>query len=276
MGQTYLLGPEPFNSDIFVHGSSAATTVWFAPNYNTPIDYVASGGNPGGYAGYSSSWNNYWGNFIRLPQVNCSGRDTVILEMDMSHSYFVAQPNDWIRFYLWDQGSGSYKNNVSSVMIDGIESIVNFGANGFGFRFNTPRTWAHIEVTFYLTNVVVKSNVLFYIEPNCYYNNSNVFFVSFDNIGIMADPLTGIEEQKASAPAVFPNPAKDICTLTLPENTTSIGIYTVQGSLVKSLTPEMGSHEFSISTEALSNGLYYVVTRTEQGNRSSLPLMIQH
>lgn len=187
--QTFLLGPQEFNSDVLIHGSSAPTTVWFAPNYNTPIDYVATGGNPGGYAGFSGSWNNYWGNFVRLPQVNCTGNDTVILSMDMSHSYFASQPNDWIRFYLWDQGSSSYKNNVSSIKIDGVESIVNFGANGFGFRFNVARTWAHIEVKFYLSNVINLTNVLFYFEPNCYYNNSNTFFVQFDNIGIEAQPV---------------------------------------------------------------------------------------
>ncbi|MEI6766155.1 MAG: immunoglobulin domain-containing protein [Bacteroidota bacterium] len=182
--QTILLGPQPFNSDVLTHGSSAPTTAWFAPSSNTAISYVASGGNPGGYAGYSSSWNSYWGNFLRLPQVNCTGRDTVVLSFDFCNSYFAAQPNDQIRFYLWDQGGSAYHNDVSSVKINGVESMVNFGANGYGFRFNVALTWARVEVKYFLSNVTNKSNVLFYIEPSCGYNNSNVYFVKFDNIQV--------------------------------------------------------------------------------------------
>ncbi len=188
--QTYLLGPQEFNSNIMTHGTSAPTTAWFAPDFHTPIAWVSSGGNPGGYIGFSGSWNDYWGNFVRLPQINCSGHDTVILSFDMSHSYFAAQPNDWIRFYLWDQGgSGQYRNNVAGVKIDGVESMVSFGANGYGFRFNVARTWARVEVKFYLNNVINKTNVLFYFEPNCSYNNSNTYFVRFDNVGITTNPV---------------------------------------------------------------------------------------
>jgi hypothetical protein len=187
--QTYLLGPQGFDTDVLIHGSTAATTVWFAPNSNTPIDYVSSGGNPGGYAGYSGSYNSWWGNFIRLPQVNCTGNDTVLLSFDISNSCYTSPGADWIRFYLWDQGSGSYKNNVSSVKINGVESIVDFTPNGFGFRFNVARTWARVDVKFFLTNVINKTNVLFYMEPNCGYNNSYSYFVKFDNIGVTTTPI---------------------------------------------------------------------------------------
>ena len=59
-----LLGPEAFNSDNLVHGSTAPTTVWFAPNYYTPIDYNSTGGCSGGYAGFQGNWISYWMNFF--------------------------------------------------------------------------------------------------------------------------------------------------------------------------------------------------------------------
>jgi hypothetical protein len=71
--QTYLLGPQAFDTDILVHGTTGATNVWFAPNSNTPIDFLTSGGCSASCVGYSGSWNSYWGNFLRLPQVNCTG-----------------------------------------------------------------------------------------------------------------------------------------------------------------------------------------------------------
>lgn len=179
---------QTFDSDVLIHGSSASTSVWFAPNYNLPIDWLSAGGNPGGHIGFSGNWNNFWGNFVRLPQANCSLWDTVILSFDMSHSYFSNQPTDNIRFYIWDQGSSSYKHPVSHIKINGVESMVNFGVNSFGYYFNTPRNWAHVEVFFDMSVINSTSNVLFYLEPSCNYNNSNVFFVKFDNI-----QLTGIE-----------------------------------------------------------------------------------
>lgn len=184
-----VIGTQTFDTDVLVHGTTPTTTQYFAPSYNTPITWTASGGNPGGYIGYSASWNNYWGNFVRMPQVNCSAYDSVKLCFDMSHSYFASQPNDWIRFYIWDQGSSSYKNPVTHVKINGVESIVNFGANGFGFKFNVARTWARVEVYFSLATITNKTNILFYVEPSCAYNNSNVYFVKFDNFEL--DGLSG-------------------------------------------------------------------------------------
>jgi hypothetical protein len=187
--QTYLLGPQGFDTDIITHGTSGSTTAWWAPSYYTPIDYSASGGNPGGYAGYSGNESDWWGNFLRMPQVNCTGYDSVLLSFDMSNSSYANPGGDWIRFYLWDNGgTGQYRHDISSIKIDGVESLVNFGANGFGFRFNVVRTWARVEVKFYLTNVINKTNLLFYIELIRDYYNSNTYFVKFDNIGITTVP----------------------------------------------------------------------------------------
>jgi hypothetical protein len=277
--QTYLLGPQPFDTDVLVHGSTAATTVWFAPNYNTPIDYLATGGNPGGYVRYSASWNNFWGNFVRLPQVDCSGLDTVILSMDMSHSYFAAQPNDWIRFYIWDQGSGSYKNNLAtSIKIDGVESIVDFGVNGKGFRFNAARTWARVEVKFNIVSVVNKTNILFYFEPACQYNNSNLYFADFDNISIIADPLAvGREELNTADAQLFPNPANESVSLKAPTGETfeRIELFDIRGALVQSAAIK-GSSEYLLSTQSLPQGLYHLRISYSDGQSHTQNLSIIH
>ena len=206
--QTYLLGPQPFDSDILMHGTTGNTSAWFAPDYSSPIAFIASGGNPGGNVGYSASFNNFWGNFLRLPQVNCVGNDTVLLTVDMSNSYGASSPNDWIRFYLWDQGSSAYRNDVVSIKINGVESMVDFGVNGKGFRFNVARNWVHVEVKFNIAPVTNKSNILFYIEPNCYYNNSNTFYAYFDNIGIVTSSVyVSVPENQEVNITAYPNPA---------------------------------------------------------------------
>lgn len=188
IAQTYLLGPQAFNTDILVHGTSASTTVWFAPNYNTPIDFISTGGCTGSCVGYSGSWNNYWGNFLRLPEVNCTGKDTVSLTFNISNSYFASQPNDWCRFYIW--ADNGYKHNVVSVKINGTDVTYDSGVNGKGFKFSVLRNCDTAEVKFDLTAIANKTNILFYIEPNCGYNNSNTFFVKFDNVAIVASECT--------------------------------------------------------------------------------------
>lgn len=277
--QTYLLGPQAFDTDVLVHGSSAATTSWFAPNSNTPLDYVASGGNPGGYAGYSGSWNSWWGNFIRLPQVNCTAFDTVSMVFDMSHSYFSAQPNDWIRFYLWDNGgSGQYRNPVTSVKIDGVEAIVNFGANGYGFRFNVARTWAHVEVKFVLTTVIDKSSILFYLEPNCSYNNSNTYFVQFDNIGITANPLdVSVSEKDAVKLSVYPNPASDFVNLQCQAGGAmqSIELYDLNGRLMQRSFAN-GLTNYRLSVSDIAEGIYQLRIQQTNGNLQLSKLTIIH
>ena len=176
---TSLMALQQFNSDVLIH-TSPTNFVWYAPNSNTPIDYVASGGCTGGYAGYSGSWNNYWGNFVRLPQIDCSGKDSVMLSFDISNSYFAAQPSDNARFYIWADGAYN-KACMTSVKVNGIEEGV-WDINGRHLYFTVARTCAHVDVTCNLASVSNKTNILFYIEPSCSYNYSNTFFVKLDNI----------------------------------------------------------------------------------------------
>jgi len=183
-GFSQLLGPEPFDTDFLIHGSSASTSVWFAPDYHTPIDYTASGGCTGGHASYSGSWNSYWGNFLRLPEVDATGMDSLLLSFDVSHSYFASQTDDWIRFYVW--ADGAYQKIVSAVRINGVDELYDFGVNGKGFVFDTPRSCAAVEVVFDLATISNKSSILVYLEPNCNYNNSNTYFISFDNVSLSA------------------------------------------------------------------------------------------
>ncbi|NLL29097.1 MAG: hypothetical protein GX259_09895 [Bacteroidales bacterium] len=173
---------ENFNTDIVLHGSNQPSTVWFAPDYYSPIDYSTTKGCPGGSVGYQGSWNNYWTNFLRLPEQNCTGHDSVVLKLDVSHSYFASHTNDWCRFYIW--ADGEYKHVVTSIKINGVDCTSDLGLNGKGFKFTEVRNCASVEVNFDISTISNKSNLLFYIAPFCGYNDSNLFSIWFDNIAI--------------------------------------------------------------------------------------------
>ncbi|MFH2094832.1 MAG: T9SS type A sorting domain-containing protein [Bacteroidota bacterium] len=187
LGAQALLGPQSFDTDIIIHGTSAPTTVWFAPDYYSPLDYHATGGCPDGFAGYQGTWNNYWMNFLRTPAVNCTGLDSVKLIVDISNSYFVSHTNDYVKFNMWIDGG--YHDAVINTNV----------------YFTQVRDCETIEVVYDLTPYSDKTAVLFYLNAYCGYNDSQNFYVKFDNVGIYAmggpsscDPFAGYDTSTCS------------------------------------------------------------------------------
>lgn len=256
--QSYLLGPQSFNSDIVVHGTTAPVTSWFAPNYNTPIDYITTGGCTGACVGYSGSWNNYWGNFLRLPQVNCTGYDTVLMTFSVSNSYFASQSADWCRFYMW--ADGGYKNNVISIKIDSIDVTYDSGVNGKGFKFSEARNCATAQVLFNISSIADKTNILFYLEPSCGYNNSNIFMVKFDNIAIAGG--SGVTSYKThsipeNSEEVDISVSENTVTFLSTHNINSIKIFSLNGILVYN-RENIRNKIFNLNSGDLHTGFYIV------------------
>ncbi len=240
--QTVLLGPQAFISDILVHGATGSTSAWFAPDYNTPIDYAATGGCSGGYAGYSGSWNNYWGNFLRTPQVNCTGLDSVIMSFDMSNSYFSNHPNDKVYFNMWIDGA--YHDATTNQTI----------------YFDSARNCAHFEVVFVLTPYTNK-NVMFYLNTSCGYNDSEIYMVKFDNIEIFNPLATEVKnvQNNAETLTAFPNPANNATTIQFknPDNKTyTLLIYNAMGQEVQK-TDNITDSEAKVDVRNIRGGLYF-------------------
>lgn len=178
--QCNILPVEQFTTSTnFSTGTSTTTKYWSPSSCTTGgLVYFSSGGCTGGYVGYSGSWNNYFGCFLRTPQANCTGNSNVTLNFDISNSYFSGHPNDMIRFYMWVDGG--YKN-ATSVKIGGID-VGYTDINGLWLKFSQARTCVNVDVVFDLTTCSNLSNILFYLEPNCGYNDGNAFSVVLDNI----------------------------------------------------------------------------------------------
>jgi len=259
LGQAQILGPEPFNSDILVHGTSAANTVWFAPDYNHAIAYSSTGGCPGGRIGYTGSWNSFWGNFVRLPQINSAGLDSLKLTFDVSHSYFATHTADWCRFYVW--ADGAYKKIVSAVRINGSNVLYDSGANGKGFKFTETRSCAAAEVVFDLSTIIDKSSIFIYLEPSCGYNNSNMYYVYFDNIAVANAVTTPFSVScHADTSMCINNPA-----WTLTGCTPVGGIYSgngVSGGVFNPATAGVGTHsiKYKATDGMTTDSCYFNIT----------------
>lgn len=267
--QTTLLGTEPFNTDFLVHGTTASSTVWFAPNYYTPIDWQSTGGCTDGRIGYSGSWNNYWGNFVRLPEINCTGFDTIQLEFDVSHSWFASHPNDWCRFYMW--ADAGYVKNVITVVIDSTDVTYDSGMNGKGFKFTEVRTCAHVVVTFDISLISNKSNILLYIEPSCGYNNSNVFNFWIDNVNVSSSPTTVSlkENENQILLNIYPSIADNEIVVNFTEQIETdylILLYTSEGRMLDKIKPQQEENSVVIDISHLSSGMYFLSIQTDENS----------
>ncbi|MEA1873162.1 MAG: T9SS type A sorting domain-containing protein, partial [Bacteroidota bacterium] len=226
--QTLLTGPEPFDTDFLVHDINTVTTTdWYAPNYNTPIIHEASGGCPDGRIGYSGNWNNYWGNFVRLPETDFTGYDQISLTFDVSHSYFASQTDDWMRFYMW--ADGGYENNVVSVKIDGVDVTCDdpIPSNGTGFQYTEARSCASVEVIFDISAITDKTNILLYLEAYCKYNNGNEFYTYFDNISVSGVQSGTVSPDFGNVWAIMNNLNEDLGDITVTRVTGADGQMTI-------------------------------------------------
>lgn len=177
-----ILPAEQFTTGANFSTGTATTTKYWSPSTCSTggLIYSATGGCTGGYVGKTGAWNNYFGCFLRTPQANCTGNSFVTLNFDISNSFFSSHPNDGIRFYMWVDGG--YKK-ASMVKTGGID-VGYTDANGLWLKFDQARSCVNVDVVFDLTTSVNLSNILFYLEPNCGYNDASVFSVALDNISL--------------------------------------------------------------------------------------------
>ncbi|MDZ4845201.1 MAG: T9SS type A sorting domain-containing protein [Chitinophagales bacterium] len=179
------------NANFSTQSGSGPTNRFWSPSSCTTggLTYSAANGCTGGYVGFSGSFNNFYGCFLRTPQQNCTGNSSIVINFDLSNSYIashlVTSPSnsDAIRFYMWvDNGF----KQASSIKIGGVEKGVS-DINGLWLKFDELRTCVNVDVTFDLTTSSNLSNILFYLEPNCSFNDGQVFSVKLDNISVLSE-----------------------------------------------------------------------------------------
>lgn len=185
-----IIAVEPFTTNVnfSTAGPTGPTNKFWSPSTCTTggLKYFSTGGCTDGYVGFSGSWNNYFGCFLRTPQWNCTGNTSVIINFDLSNSYIASHiksspsSSDAIRFYMW--ADNGYKN-ASSVTIGGVE-VSSKDGNGTWLKFDVARTCVNVSVTFDLSTISNLSNILFYLEPNCGYNDSQSFSAGIDNVSL--------------------------------------------------------------------------------------------
>lgn len=285
-----LLAAEPFTtSSNFSTGTSTTTKFWSPSSCtNGGLLYYSSGGCTGGYIGKTGSWTNYFGCFVRTPQVNCTGNTSVTMNFDLSNSYIashiVTSPSnsDAVRFYLWDNGSSSYYN-ATSIKINGTE-VSSIDGNGTWLKFSQVRSCENVTVTFSLSSVTNLSNVLFYLEPDNPYNDSYTYSVVFDNISMggaistvcgtttVATGLSAYDNDMKVT--IAPNPLNEQTTVSFEREIKSFDIFDITGKIVRTYD-DIDGNKLVISKDKLAEGLFFYKITEKNGGIHSGKLMIQ-
>ncbi len=174
-----LLTLQEFNSsgDLNTTAGSGPTNVWWSPSSCTTggMTWDGSTGCSGGAVGFSGSFNNFYGCFLRSPATDCNTLNVMEMTFDLSNSFFASQPNDRVYFNMWAPTAGSPGGTyISASMVNGVSTSDLF--------FTQVRNCEEVVVEFDLSTVTDKSAILFYINADCAYNTGNVYYVWSDNI----------------------------------------------------------------------------------------------
>lgn len=111
------------------------------------------------------------------------------------------------------------------------------------------------------------------VAPMCYGTN---YFNNSCNYTLGVDKPTVAEVAGIS---VYPVPAKEAVTITLPTNNSSVGtllLYNMMGQLIDTQKVDDKSNTKVVNTELFADGLYVVVFCSQEGRKHYQRLTIQH
>lgn len=252
---------EPFTTAANFNTTSAAPTnrYWSPASCTTGgLTYISTGGCTDGYIGKTGAWNNFFGCFLRTPAINCTGNAMAVINFDLSNSYFASQPNDRITFNMWVDGG--YKQ-ASAVKINGA-SVGSLISGQMGIRFDQLRNCVNVTVEYDLTTSSDLSGILFYLNPSCGYNNSNVFSVGIDNISIQGQSApTACATTTACAAAAIQSSTGNTAVCT--------GAST---SFTVTTTGAVASYQWQVSTNGGTNWTNATGTPYTNGNTAQLSI----
>jgi hypothetical protein len=281
-GYSQILPLQTFtNSSDFSTSSAAPTNEYWSPASCTTggLQYFSTGGCTGGYIGYTGSFTNYFGCFLRTPQANCTGNEYVTLNFDLSNSYIpshiVSQPSssDAIGFNMWvDAGY----QNATSITINGVE-VGKSDLNGLWLVFDTLRTCVNVNVIYSLSAYTDLSNILFYFNATDPYNDGNTYNVGIDNVSMQGGAATGVNNLALNITwQAYPNPFSNTITLhssNIKENTVAM-LYDVLGrEVIRTIIPS-GTSETKIDLpEGTPNGFYSLALIAPDGTVTTRKLL---
>lgn len=89
-----------------------------------------------------------------------------------------------------------------------------------------------------------------------------------------ANNFNGVKENVLTSTNIFPNPTSGIITIATNKGLETINVFDVSGKLVYSQTNATKQNNVELDLSALSNGIYFIHTKTENGQSNSNKIVI--
>ncbi len=202
-------------------------------------------------SGWDEKWNAIDKDILQSPMIDLSGQNNVVLSFKYAHVKFVDSLRDKLRIKISkDCGkSWSTKKQLSSKLLTGDNHSISFVPEAKEWNSTSIKVSDNFHV----------SNFMFRLEYESFGGNN----VYIDDINLSASNDVAVEEiTNTWQPELFPNPAKDVITLSfkyLPSRDLKINLSDVQGRQIKSfLYPSFNEKTLSLPVHQFDRGLYIV------------------
>lgn len=236
-------------------------TAWAVDDFSPCSTWDGDGFSTCGINGVSFTNSGYTGSYIAFQNGKANGftaHEGTKFGCCMSAGTNGAN-NDWFitpavtigngtKFSFWARSA----NNTY-----GLEQFrVGISADDENYTFidgntTSTSTSAPVQWTRYTYDLSEYAGQTMYLAIICVSNDVFAFFIDDIAIGVNA----GAETFEADNINIYPNPAKDIVTVSLPEDNARIDIVNVLGQIVK--TVETASTSETISLEGMERGMYF-------------------
>lgn len=259
--QNILFQKEEFNSDIINSISKTNKQEWRCITEGQPeaADYIASGGNSGGYAGYKGiTANRYMYSFLRMPSINCTGRDKITLSFDMANSFISSHYKPTNQYGSDRIVVSADDNNLNTIM----EKYL---------VFDKERKWEHIEIDIDLTGVSNKAVINIVFSIYCPFENTDtqIYLAGIDNVMVYESlpPLCvttqEVQYYKVEGKVNYNNTSKT------PLSDVTVFLNDKEGAKIDSTQTDVdGTYVF----QTVSDGDYFLTAKTKKAQKGVNPI----
>ncbi|MFY7732685.1 MAG: T9SS type A sorting domain-containing protein [Bacteroidia bacterium] len=255
------------NNKVLVELQSYFNNGNWIPNSKNEYTYDANGNT-------TSRINNYW-----------NGQNSNWYIGSIETYTFDANNNETSNIYAnWNSDTKVLENDIKNESTyDGMgnltistgfnwDDITNKWVNSYKTQINYNNSYTHADIVWDFPSKYFKHMVTGYAqqswENNAWVNETRLsFYYSANN-------FNGLKENGLTSSNIFPNPTSGLITIAASKGLETINVFDVSGKMVYSQTSATKQNNVELDLSTLSNGIYFIHAKTENGDISKSKVVV--
>ena len=253
-------GVEPVDGSAFTYDFESCTA-WAVDNFSPCSTYDGDGSVTGGIQDVSFTNSGYKGSYIAFQNGTANGFTAhggtkfgccMYATNGANNDWFITPAliiTNGTTFSFWARSANNtYGLEQFRVAVSNDDYNYTYIAGSSSSSISAPVEWTQFSY-----DLSQYAGQTLYLAIICVSNDVFAFFIDDIKITNVAD----IETVKTDEPnvSIYPNPAKEIVNITLPEDSAQIDIVNVLGQTVKSVNTTSANE--TISLEGMEKGMYF-------------------